>query len=172
MTLHAPHPAQDIRPQTEALLTALRALGLEAMQPAVDSLLVDVGDHSILLELGRPEGLQRPPSGGALIVRAHMPLDIYVEADALSDSLMGLNLMSQTLDFGMLLLEPAPEEDADPADLDLSEATFAIVGRTVLWLAGTHAAEAQRLSAHLHRFEAEVTTQHDEHDKNYCSVRF
>lgn len=123
---------------------ALRQLGLQA-DWLDDGALVEVGDHRIVLDVARG-------GGGEVLVRAHMPLDIFVEEDSLPDSLMGLNLMNQTLDFGMLLLEPV-EEDIDAQD---APTTFAIVGRTVVWLGSTAQSDAQRLSTHLHRFEAEV----------------
>ncbi len=122
---------------------ALRELGLQT-EWLDEGALVEVGDHRILLEVDR--------SGeGEVLVRANMPLDIFVEEDSLSDSLMGLNLMNQTLDFGMLLLNPVEDEAAEEMP-----GAFAIVGRTVVWLGSTGPAEVQRLSTHLHRFEAEV----------------
>ncbi|RTR23835.1 hypothetical protein EJ104_12425 [Deinococcus radiophilus] len=128
---------------TEDLVTALRQLGLQA-DWLDEGALVEVGDHRVVLDIARG-------GEGEVLVRAHMPLDIFVEEDSLPDSLMGLNLMNQTLDFGMLLLDPV--EDEPPEDEPM---TFAIVGRTVMWLSNTGNQEAQRLSTHLHRFESEV----------------
>ncbi|MDO4263561.1 MAG: hypothetical protein Q4C67_05125 [Deinococcus sp.] len=143
MTLHPAAHASS--PLTEDLVTALRHLGLQA-DWLDDGALVEVGDHRIVLEVARSDE-------GEVLVRAHMPLDIFVEEDSLPDSLMGLNLMNQTLDFGMLLLDPVEEEAEEEEE---APTTFAIVGRTVVWLGGTGPADAQRLSTHLHRFEAEV----------------
>ena len=141
MTLHPAAHASS--PLTEDLVTALRQLGLQA-DWLDDGALVEVGDHRIVLDVTRG-------GEGEVLVRAHMPLDIFVEEDSLPDSLMGLNLMNQTLDFGTLLLDPVEEEAEDD-----TPSTFAIVGRTVVWLGGTGPADVQRLSTHLHRFEAEV----------------
>ncbi|GHF98883.1 hypothetical protein GCM10017783_08620 [Deinococcus piscis] len=142
MTLHPAAHASS--PLTEHLVTALRQLGLHA-DWLEEGALVEVGDHRIVLDVARG-------GEGEVLVRANMPLDIFVEEDSLPDSLMGLNLMNQTLDFGMLVLDPVEEESGD----EDMPATFAIVGRTVVWLSSTGPDEAQRLATHLHRFEAEI----------------
>lgn len=158
MTFYAaPTSSQSL---TEQVADSLRQLGLEIEGDPKSGVVAQIGDHSVILEVERGDE-------GEVLVRAHMPLDIYVEADSLPDSLMGLNLMNQTLDFGMLLLSPAiDEEEAAESERASSGAgtnsenpvpsTFVIVGRTVLWLSSTANLEVQRLSTHLHRFEAEV----------------
>ncbi|GAA0497254.1 hypothetical protein GCM10008937_00470 [Deinococcus depolymerans] len=90
---------------------------------------------------------------GGVIVRLHLDLDLYVEEDSLPDILMGMNLMNQGLDYGALNLDPVePDEPDEDAPL-----TFAVLGRSVLWLPDLGVAELDRLREHLRRFEAEVT---------------
>ena len=135
-------------PLTETVVAALQALGLEA-DWLDEGALVQVRDHRLVLEVAQTP--QRP-----VVVRAHMPLDIFVEEDGLPDSLMGLNLLNQGLDYGMLLLDPLEDEETEDADLEDLAVTFAVVGRTVIPLQSTQPAEMQRLYDHLHLFEAEV----------------
>lgn len=91
---------------------------------------------------------------GGVIVRLHLDLDLFVEEDSLADILMGMNLMNQGLDYGSLNLDPVePDEDEDE-DAPL---TFAVLGRSVLWLPDLGPAELGRLREHLRRFETEVT---------------
>lgn len=87
------------------------------------------------------------PRGG-VVVRLHLDLDLFVEEEAMSDVLMGMNLMNQGLDYGALVLEPVEDEDEHVA--------FAVMGRSVLWLPDLDGVELRRLHEHLGRFENEV----------------
>lgn len=92
---------------------------------------------------------------GGVIVRLHLDLDLYVEEDSLPDILMGMNLLNQGLDYGALNLDPVEVEDEE--DDDDTPLTFAVLGRSVLWLTDLGDRELARLSEHLRRFEQEVT---------------
>ncbi len=94
-----------------------------------------------------------PDPQGGVIVRLHLDLDLYVEEDALPDILMGMNLLNQGLDYGALNLDPVDDEEAG----DDTPLTFAVLGRSVLWLRDLGSSELERLREHLRRFEAEVT---------------
>lgn len=85
---------------------------------------------------------------GGVLVRLHLDLDLFVEEKAISDVLMGMNLMNQGLDYGSLVLEPVEDEDEQVA--------FAVMGRSVLWLPDLDGVELRRLHEHLRRFEQEV----------------
>lgn len=129
----------------QRIMTALRQSGL-TVEAVEDGALVQRGETRVALFT------ETDPQGG-VIVRLHLDLDLYVEEDSLPDILMGMNLMNQGLDYGALNLDPVEPENADE-DTPL---TFAVLGRSVLWLRDLNPAELERLSEHLARFEAEVT---------------
>jgi len=88
--------------------------------------------------------------GEGILVRAHLDLDLYVDEEALADVMLGVNLLNQGLDFGMLTLDPLePDED--------EKLMFAVLGRSVLQLRDLGNDEVARLERHLERFEAEVS---------------
>ncbi len=116
------------------------------VEPVEDGALVRNGESRVALFA------DADPQGG-VIVRLHLDLDLYVEEEALPDILMGMNLLNQDLDYGALNLDPVADEDEDE-DAPL---TFAVLGRSVLWLRDLSAGELDRLREHLRRFEAEVT---------------
>ncbi|MBZ9713255.1 YbjN domain-containing protein [Deinococcus multiflagellatus] len=128
------------------IMTALQEGGL-TVEAVEDGALIQDGDARVAL-------FAEPDPQGGVIVRLHLDLDLYVEEDSLSDILMGMNLMNQGLDYGALNLDPVDEsegsEDGEPL-------TFAVLGRSVLWLPDLGVAELDRLREHLRRFEEEVT---------------
>ncbi len=85
---------------------------------------------------------------GGVLVRLHLDLDLFVEEDAVTEVLLGMNLMNQELDYGSLVLEPVEDEDEQVA--------FAVMGRSVLWLPDLDGVELRRLHEHLRRFEGDV----------------
>lgn len=124
-----------------------------------DGALVQEGDSSVALYAEAAEG-------GGVLVRLHLDLNLYVDEEALTDVLMGVNLMNQNLDYGVLILDPLEsDEDEDEApelnsnELDgLDESvTFAVLGRSVLWLPNLEERELVRLREHLTRFERELS---------------
>ena len=129
----------------QRIMTALRQSGL-TVEAVEDGALVQRGETRVAL-------FTEADLQGGVIVRLHLDLDLYVEEDSLPDILMGMNLMNQGLDYGALNLDPVEPENAD----DDTPLTFAVLGRSVLWLRDLNAAELERLSEHLARFEAEVT---------------
>lgn len=131
--------------ELQRIVSALQASGM-TVEPVEDGALVRNGESRVALFA------DADPQGG-VIVRLHLDLDLYVEEEALPDILMGMNLLNQDLDYGALNLDPVADEDEDE-DAPL---TFAVLGRSVLWLRDLSAGELDRLREHLRRFEAEVT---------------
>lgn len=88
---------------------------------------------------------------GGFIVRLHLDLDLYVEQENLADILMGMNLLNQGLDYGALNLDPVEttNENGSAEEIPL---TFAVLGRSVLWLTELSESELARLQEHLARF--------------------
>lgn len=136
-------------PQSELqrIMSALQNSGL-TVEPVEDGALVQHGDTRVAL-------FAEKDHQGGVIVRLHLDLDLYVEEDSLPDILMGMNLLNQGLDYGSLNLDPVDSEDEE-ADED-APLTFAVLGRSVLWLPDLSATELDRLREHLRRFEIEVT---------------
>lgn len=126
-------------------MASLQESGL-TVEAVEDGALIQHGDTRVALFA------ELDPQGG-VIVRLHLDLDLYVEEDSLPDILMGMNLMNQGLDYGALNLDPVDPEEEDP-DAPL---TFAVLGRSVLWLPELTPTELDRLREHLRRFETEVT---------------
>ncbi len=127
-------------------MTALQEGGL-TVEAVEDGALIQDGDARVALFV-------EPDPQGGVIVRLHLDLDLYVEEDSLSDILMGMNLMNQGLDYGALNLDPVDEGEGSD---DGEPLTFAVLGRSVLWLPDLGVAELDRLREHLRRFEEEVT---------------
>ena len=143
--------------ELQRILAALRRDGLD-VESVEDGALVQEGDSSVALYAEAAEG-------GGVLVRLHLDLNLYVDEEALSDVLMGVNLMNQSLDYGVLLLDPleADEEDEGPEAEDAGmdgldeRVTFAVLGRSVLWLPSLEERELVRLREHLTRFERELS---------------
>ena len=135
-------------PQTELqrIVASLQQSGL-TVEPVEDGALIRSGETRVAL-FAEPE-----PQGG-VIVRLHLDLDLYVEDDSLPDILMGMNLLNQGLDYGALNLDPVETEEEEDDDAPV---TFAVLGRSVLWLQDLGPLELDRLREHLRPFEAEVT---------------
>jgi hypothetical protein len=138
----------------QRILAALRRDGLE-IESVEDGALVQEGDSSVALYAEAAEG-------GGVLVRLHLDLNLYVDEEALTDVLMGVNLMNQNLDYGVLILDPLESDDEDedeaPEVEGLDESvTFAVLGRSVLWLPSLEERELLRLREHLTRFEREVS---------------
>lgn len=138
--------------QTSPLSTILedlkrRGLGVELVE---DGALVRLGETRLAL-------FAEAEHQGGVLVRAHLDLDLYVEEDGLTEILMGINLMNQGFDYGMLSLDPVELEDEDGEAIEDGPLTFAVLGRSVLWLTGLNADELARLHEHLRRFAEEVT---------------
>ncbi|GAA5436547.1 hypothetical protein ACMT4L_07720 [Deinococcus sp. A31D244] len=132
--------------ELQRIMSALQESGL-TVEAIEDGALIQDGETRVALFAESDEQ-------GGVIVRLHLDLDLYVEEDSLPDILMGMNLMNQGLDYGALNLDPVdPEDDAD----EEAPLTFAVLGRSVLWLPDLGVAEMDRLREHLRRFEAEVT---------------
>ncbi|UBV41901.1 hypothetical protein LAJ19_09620 [Deinococcus taeanensis] len=131
--------------ELQRIMAALQQSGL-TVEAVEDGALVQDGETRVALFA------EADPQGG-VIVRLHLDLDLYVEEDSLPDILMGMNLLNQGLDYGALNLDPVDPEDLDE-DAPL---TFAVLGRSVLWLPDLGVAELDRLREHLRRFEGEVT---------------
>ncbi len=134
-------------PQTELqrIVASLQQSGL-TVEPVEDGALIRSGEARVAL-------FAEPEVQGGVIVRLHLDLDLYVEEESLADILMGMNLLNQGLDYGALHLDPVETEDDDEDEA----VTFAILGRSVLWLQDLGPLELDRLREHLRRFEAEVT---------------
>ena len=134
-------------PQTELqrIVASLQQSGL-TVEPVEDGALIRSGEARVAL-------FAEPEVQGGVIVRLHLDLDLYVEEESLADILMGMNLLNQGLDYGALNLDPVDTEDDDEDEA----VTFAILGRSVLWLQDLGPLELDRLREHLRRFEAEVT---------------
>ncbi|WP_291429776.1 hypothetical protein [Deinococcus sp.] len=132
--------------ELQRIMTALQQSGL-TVEAIEDGALIQNGETRVALFAESDEQ-------GGVIVRLHLDLDLYVEEDSLPDILMGMNLMNQGLDYGALNLDPVDPEDETDEEAPL---TFAVLGRSVLWLPDMGAAEMDRLREHLRRFEAEVT---------------
>lgn len=134
--------------QTELrrIMAALQDSGM-TVEAVEDGALVQDGETRVAL-------FAESHDQGGVIVRLHLDLDLYVEEDALPDILMGMNLLNQGLDYGALNLDPVEVEDEDDEDAPL---TFAVLGRSVLWLTDLGDRELGRLREHLRRFEQEVT---------------
>ena len=136
--------------QTELrrIMAALQERGL-TVEAVEDGALVQDGDTRMAL-------FAEADHRGGVLVRLHLDLDLYVEEDSLPDILMGMNLMNQGLDYGALNLDPVEVEDEDGGEDD-APLTFAVLGRSVLWLTDLGPSELGRLREHLRRFEQEVT---------------
>ncbi|WP_424951735.1 hypothetical protein [Deinococcus sp.] len=142
--------------ELQRILAALRRDGLD-VESVEDGALIQEGDSSVAL-------FAEPAEGGGVFVRLHLDLNLYVDEEALTDVLMGVNLMNQSLDYGTLLLDPLEQDDDDSPDTDpagtigLDESvTFAVLGRSVLWLPSLEERELVRLREHLSRFERELS---------------
>ncbi|QLG09687.1 hypothetical protein HLB42_02090 [Deinococcus sp. D7000] len=138
-------------PQSELqrIVSALQASGL-TVEAVDDGALIQHGESRVAL-------FADADHQGGVIVRLHLDLDLYVEEDSLPEILMGMNLLNQGLDYGILNLDPVePDEDDGEPDEDAPLA-FAVLGRSVLWLPDLGVTELDRLREHLRRFEAEVT---------------
>ncbi|SEJ13553.1 hypothetical protein SAMN04488058_104100 [Deinococcus reticulitermitis] len=133
--------------QTELrrIMAALQDRGM-TVEAVEDGALVQDGETRVAL-------FAEPHHQGGVIVRLHLDLELYVEEDSLPDILMGMNLLNQGLDYGALNLDPVEVEDED----EDGPLTFAVLGRSVLWLTDLGNPELARLSEHLRRFEQEVT---------------
>lgn len=138
----------------QRIVAVLKQDGFE-IETVEDGALVNRGGSRVALFTERDEG--QPEAG--LIVRLHLDLDLYVDEDALSDVLLGVNLMNQALDFGHIVLDPLEPEDEEAEDVldEDAHVTFAVLGRSVFWLRDTSPEEIARLERHLGRFEAEVS---------------
>ena len=141
--------------ELQRILAALRRDGLD-VESVEDGALVRDGDTSVALFAERTEA-------GGVLVRLHLDLNLYVDEEALTDVLMGINLMNQSLDYGTLILDPLDTDDEDELEdtatssgLDES-ITFAVLGRSVLWLPSLEERELLRLREHLTRFEQELS---------------
>lgn len=126
-------------------MSALQKSGL-TVEPVEDGALIQHGETRVAL-------FAETDHQGGVIVRLHLDLDLYVEEDSLPDILMGMNLLNQGLDYGSLNLDPVDSDEEEDEDAPL---TFAVLGRSVLWLPDLGAAELDRLREHLRRFEVEV----------------
>jgi hypothetical protein len=143
--------------ELQRILAALRRDGLD-VESVEDGALVQEGDSSVALYAEAAEG-------GGVLVRLHLDLNLYVDEEALSDVLMGVNLMNQSLDYGTLLLDPLEDDDeGELPETEVSEmdglderVTFAVLGRSVLWLPSLEERELARLREHLSRFERELS---------------
>ncbi|MFC4455515.1 hypothetical protein [Deinococcus sonorensis] len=139
--------------ELQRILTALRNEGLE-VESVEDGALVKDGEARVALFAEAAEE-------GGVLVRLHLDLDLFVDEEALADVLMGINLMNQSLDYGSLILDPLDDDDDDEAaegqDAAEEGITFAVLGRSVLWLPNLGEAEMGRLRDHLGRFEREVS---------------
>lgn len=138
--------------QTELrrIMAALQERGL-TVEAVEDGALIHDGDARVAL-------FAEPDHRGGVLVRLHLDLDLYVEEDSLPDILMGMNLLNQGLDYGALILDPLDQDDADQnGNGEDAPLTFAVLGRSVLWLSDLGPAELERLREHLRRFEQEVT---------------
>jgi len=139
--------------ELQRILAALRRDGLD-VESVEDGALVREGDSSVALFVEDAED-------GGVLVRLHLDLNLYVDEEALTDVLMGVNLMNQNLDYGSLVLDPLEtddDEDGPGSPLGLDESvTFAVLGRSVLWLPTLDETELMRLREHLTRFEREVS---------------
>ncbi|MFC4639858.1 hypothetical protein [Deinococcus hohokamensis] len=131
--------------ELQRIMAALQESGM-TVEAVEDGALVRDGETRVALFAEKAEQ-------GGVIVRLHLDLDLYVEEDSLPDILMGMNLMNQGLDYGSLNLDPVETEEGDE-DAPL---TFAVLGRSVLWLRDLGLPELERLREHLRRFESEVT---------------
>lgn len=134
------------RTELQRILASLQEHGL-TVEAVEDGALIQQGETRVALFA------EQDPQGG-VIVRLHLDLDLFVEEDNLADILMGMNLLNQGLDYGALNLDPI---DPDDEDSDETPLTFAVLGRTVLWLPDLSQRELDRLREHLQRFEAEIT---------------
>ncbi|WP_188968626.1 hypothetical protein [Deinococcus aerolatus] len=137
-------------PQSELqrIVSALQASGL-TVESVDDGALIQHGDSRVAL-------FADADHQGGVIVRLHLDLDLYVEEDSLPEILMGINLLNQGLDYGILNLDPV-EADEDEEPGEDAPLAFAVLGRSVLWLPDLGVTELDRLREHLRRFEAEVT---------------
>ncbi|WP_425147768.1 hypothetical protein [Deinococcus sp.] len=138
--------------ELQRILAALRRDGLD-VESVEDGALVHEGDSSVALYAEEAE------SGGVL-VRLHLDLNLYVDEEAMTDVLMGINLMNQSLDYGTLILDPLETDDEDdetPVEGLDESITFAVLGRSVLWLQNVEERELLRLREHLTRFERELS---------------
>ena len=137
-------------PQSELqrIVSALQASGL-TVESLEDGAMIQHGESRVAL-------FAEADGQGGVIVRLHLDLDLYVEEDSLPEILMGVNLLNQGLDYGVLNLDPV-ETDEEDEDEDDSALAFAVLGRSVLWMPDLGVAELDRLREHLRRFEAEVT---------------
>ena len=141
--------------ELQRILAALRRDGLD-VESVEDGALVRDGDASVALFAEEAEN-------GGVLVRLHLDLNLYVDEEALSDVLMGVNLMNQSLDYGTLILDPLETDDEDDENQGTEASgldeniTFAVLGRSVLWLQNLEERELLRLREHLSRFERELS---------------
>lgn len=133
--------------ELQRIVAALQNSGL-TVESVEDGALIQQGETRVALFAERDHQ-------GGVIVRLHLDLDLYVEEDSLPDILMGINLLNQGLDYGALNLDPVDNDDEDEENDEA--VTFAVLGRSVLWLPDLGPGELDRLREHLGRFEAEIT---------------
>lgn len=131
----------------QRIVAALRGDGFD-IETVEDGAVVKAGDSRVALFAEDAED--------GVLVRLHLDLELYVDEEALSEVLLGVNMLNTGLDHGVLILEPVDgEEDEDP-DPQESSLTFAVLGRSSLLLSDLSAAELARLKGHLRRFETEL----------------
>lgn len=135
--------------ELQRIVSALQASGL-TVESVEDGAMIQHGESRVALFA------DADPQGG-VIVRLHLDLDLYVEEDSLPEILMGMNLLNQGLDYGILNLDPVEPDDEDDEPDEDAPLAFAVLGRSVLWLPDLGVVELDRLREHLRRFEAEVT---------------
>lgn len=133
-------------PALGRIVASLKGQGLEVELLEEGALIVS-GEGRLTL-------FTEPDARGGVLVRLHLDLDLLVEEEALNDVLLGMNLTNQELDYGALVLGALVSEDEDEALEE--DVTFAVMGRSVLWLPSLSSAELRRLSEHLRRFESEL----------------
>lgn len=133
----------------QRIVAALRGDGFE-IETVEDGAVLNTGDSRLALFAEADDG--------GVLVRLHLDLDLYVDEEALSEVLLGVNLLNGSLDHGVLVLEPVDPDDEDEAAPEPAGAslTFAVLGRSTLLLEGLGAAEIARLARHLRRFETEL----------------
>ena len=136
----------------QRIVAALKGDGFDIETVEDGALVKTTGGRVALFAQHQEEGV---------LVRLHLDLDLYVDKDALSEVLLGVNMLNSSLDHGCLVLEPVDEDDDDedepePEGEEASNLTFAVLGRSTLVLDDLGKAEIARLTRHLRRFEAEV----------------
>ncbi len=137
----------------QRIVAALKGDGFEIETVEDGALVKTNGGRVALFAQHEEEGV---------LVRLHLDLDLYVDEDALSEVLLGVNMLNSSVDHGCLVLEPVDDSDDDdeddaPGDASDTNLTFAVLGRSTLMLDDLSAPEIARLTRHLRRFETELT---------------